>query len=505
MLLKGKTRLFALLLIALCLTACAAQTAPEPAPAAQSEETLVPAPEQPEAPQPESLAEVQPQVAYTPHAAYMFGQNGYFFPDRELTRAEAARVLVYVFDTPADAQVEFTDVAADSWFYPCVTAAENLLPGDEDGAFRPYDAVTLLEFATAICRGTGCRLPVGSAAEVLPDAAIRYAARFGWIDADADGEQSVTRAQAVQILNRALGRTPDRAAIDALDARVFLDVAPDHAAYYEIMEAALAHSFPESDDGAEVWSSDSISFVPLAPGLHMAGQNALYVLDDGSILTEPGLFTEGRLTYLVSEQGGQIYADEALHLVGDQVVFCKRDGTILKNARRYDYYFDESGAYTTGDASLDELVDAAVAACTTQDMTQEQKLRACYEYVRDFKYLGRNAALPRTVKTMPHENAVEYARKIFETGKGDCYNFAASFCFLARALGYEATAIVGACGYAWSYSAIAHGWVEIVMDGQTYLFDPQIENYNLRAGIDNETHSAYCVSYENAPGRYYKN
>ena len=153
--------------------------------------------QQPEAPQPESLAEVQPQVAYTPHAAYMFGQNGYFFPDRELTRAEAARVLVYVFDTPADAQVEFTDVAADSWFYPCVTAAENLLPGDEDGAFRPYDAVTLLEFAAAICRGTGCRLPVGSAAEVLPDAAIRYAARFGWIDADADGEQSVTRAQAV--------------------------------------------------------------------------------------------------------------------------------------------------------------------------------------------------------------------------------------------------------------------------------------------------------------------
>ena len=70
MLLKGKTRVVALLLIALCLTACAAQTAPEPAPAAQSEETLVPAPEQPEAPQPESLAEVQPQVAYTPHAAY---------------------------------------------------------------------------------------------------------------------------------------------------------------------------------------------------------------------------------------------------------------------------------------------------------------------------------------------------------------------------------------------------------------------------------------------------
>ena len=51
---------------------------------------------------------------------------------------------------------------------------------------------------------------------------------------------------------------------------------------------------------------------------------------------------------------------------------------------------------------------------------------------------------------------------------------------------------------------IAHGWVEIELDGETFLFDPQIENYNLRAGISNETHSAWQVTYESAPARYLK-
>ena len=490
---------------------CAVQTAPD---ALQQEPAAADAPAAAEAAadtaaveaaaQPEPIAATQPQPVYETHAAYMFGQNGYFFPERQLTRAETAQILVYVFDTADSHTAAFTDVPQDSWFYSCVMAAADLLPGEEDGTFRPYDAVTLAEFAAAICRGTGCRLPQGSAADVLPDAAVRYAALFGWTEKDADAQQNVTRAQAVQILNRALGRTPDTAAIDALTERVFLDVSPEQEAYYDIMEAALEHRFAASD-GAESWDGESIFFFPLAPGLHMAGGNALYLLDDGSILTEPGLFTVGRFTYLVSENDGQIYADNALHLVDDQVVFCTPGGTILKNARRYDYFFDENGAYTTGDAMLDAEVAEAIAACTTQDMTQEEKLRACYDYVRSFKYLGRNAALPRTVKTMPYENATAYARKIFETGKGDCYNFAASFCFLARALGYEATAIVGSCGYVWSSTAIAHGWVEIVMGAETYLFDPQIENYNLRAGISNATHGAYQVSYETAPGRYYKN
>ena len=231
---NGKSGFFALvlLLLALCLTACTEQTVPVPAPAAaQSGQDDAGSSEEPvQSLQPDPVAEVQLQLEYTLHPAYMFGQNGFFFPDRALTRAETAQVLVYVFDPAENVQADYTDVAEDSWFFPCVTAVAGLLPGDADGAFRPYDAITLSEFAAAICRGTGCRLPQGSAADVLPDAAVHYAALFGWIDGTASGDQNVTRARAVQILNRALGRTPDRTAIDALDERVFLDVSPGHEA-----------------------------------------------------------------------------------------------------------------------------------------------------------------------------------------------------------------------------------------------------------------------------------
>ena len=153
---------------------------------------------------------------------------------------------------------------------------------------------------------------------------------------------------------------------------------------------------------------------------------------------------------------------------------------------------------------LDEKLDGFIAACTTEDMTQEECLHACYEAVRALRYLGRNPAYGPEVKTIPYDKQLEFADKILSTGKGDCYNFAAVFCLLARKLGYLASPIVGECGYSWNWYPIAHGWVEIELDGETFLFDPQIENYNLRAGISNETHSAWQVTYESAPARYLK-
>ena len=145
-----------------------------------------------------------------------------------------------------------------------------------------------------------------------------------------------------------------------------------------------------------------------------------------------------------------------------------------------------------------------ISIFTPQDMTPEQMLRACYDYVRSYKYLGRNAAFGADVKTPPYEKLLEFAQEILSTGKGDCYNFAASFCLLSRRLGFEAACIIGECGYVWNWRPIAHGWVEITKDGQTLLYDPQIENYNIRAGISNDDYGAYGVRYETAHARYLK-
>ena len=92
------------MLLTFCFAGCAVQTAPNPAPdALQQKPAAADAPAAAEAAdtaaveadaQPEPIAAMQPQPVYETHAAYMFGQNGYFFPERQLTRAETAQILV---------------------------------------------------------------------------------------------------------------------------------------------------------------------------------------------------------------------------------------------------------------------------------------------------------------------------------------------------------------------------------------------------------------------------
>ena len=64
---------------------------------------------------------------------------------------------------------------------------------------------------------------------------------------------------------------------------------------------------------------------------------------------------------------------------------------------------------------------------------------------------------------------------MFSTGNGNCYSYAAAFCMLARAVGFDAYAMAGTA----DFMDNAHGWVEIELDGVGYLFDPEREMTNL--------------------------
>jgi len=493
--------LYAAVLLSLLLSGCGAEpVAPEteapPAAEVVVQEETPPVPEtSEEAPREEAALPEEPAVDidWQYHGAYMRGVDGFFFPDKELLRAEAAQLLVNLFGPAATSEV-FWDVAETDWFYACVHEAAGYLPGDQYHGFRPHEPVSPAEFAAAVAKAV---TPEGQT-PMTPEQAVEA----GWLEPAAAEQTTMSRAQAAAVVNRAMGRQPDQTVLDGLTSPVFLDVPVEHELYYQILEAAVDHVY-YTDTMPEHWNPKIMRGATLSEGVHRSIHEAYYVAADGQIILTPGLMQVGDKTYLIREDG-QVAAD-GLELLDGKVTYFGPDGVMLKDGAWGEYCFDADGFYTTGDETLDALVADTLAQCTTEDMTQEEKLRACYEHVRAYKYLGRNSALPASCKTIPMENAVEYANKIFETGKGDCYNFAAAFCFLARALGYEATAVAGNCGYVWSNVAITHGWVEIVMDGETWLFDPQIENYNIRAGISNETHSAYQVTYANAPGRYYKN
>ncbi len=430
------------------------------------------------------------------HEGYIQGKDGFFRPGHSCTRAEAAQIFNGLgFAAPGE--TDFSDVPPASWYAPAVSNLSSALRGYGDGTFRPAKTLTQAELLSVLCRLQGLTLRESRSGEPWYAPAAEAAEAAGWLDglSGFNPAAAASRAQVVSICNRAVGRDPDEAAIDKI-GQVFLDVAPGDFGYYDITEAALGHS----EDWSEYDAPPAFS-----PGLHRMGSAAYYVEPDGSIAKTPGLLTRDGETYLVADGSGRIFADGALHPLDGGPVFCTAEGPLLKNGSWHDFQFDADGRYTSGDAELDAYVEDILAAQTTADMTPEQKLYACHCAVRAYGYLGRNKVLPASVKTMPRENALAYAKKIYATGKGDCYNFAAAFYYLAKRLGYDATAVVGACGYSWNTRPIAHGWVEIPMDGTVYVFDPQIENYNVRHGISNERYGAFKVTYATAPARYIKN
>ena len=63
------------------------------------------------------------------------------------------------------------------------------------------------------------------------------------------------------------------------------------------------------------------------------------------------------------------------------------------------------------------------------------------------------------------------ALRILETGCGNCYCYAALLWYLTRWIGYESVIYNGTVGVRKS----PHSWVEITMDGKTYIFDAELE------------------------------
>ncbi len=439
-----------------------------------------------------------PPPDYASHMAYMHGFDSFFNPERPLTRAEAAILIYRLFGGDEDPSVYFYDVSEDSSVYHEIISVCDRFPGSQYAYFRPDDPITREELFTALCSAE--ELPEDLMNEEAPYTA--FARQNGWFE-PAETSDQVLRGEAAHIFNCVLGRSPDRSLLMQKSPIVFADVSPACPYYADIMEAAVAHEYPEGED-AEHWRVTD--FGALKSGIYIQNGAAYCLIDDGTLLTQPGIHDTQFGTVCVFDDSGLIRADDRPHLTPDGVIFCCSDGTVLKNAERNGYFFDENGCYSSGDSELDDFVQAVYDDCTTEKMTQEEKLRACYDYVRNFSYLGRNQPLDYTVKTMPYDLARGYALKIFKTGKGDCYNFTAAFLFLARGLGYDAEGIIGYCSYFWSRSAIAHGWVEITMDdGTVYLFDPQLENYNDRAGISNEYYGAYMTTYAASYATYYPN
>ena len=146
------------------------------------------------------------------------------------------------------------------------------------------------------------------------------------------------------------------------------------------------------------------------------------------------------------------------------------------------------------------------------------KAWACYEYMIDnITYSrGMEANAGAFSDSDPSSTPVEvlWATDLLNSGKGCCYNYSAAYMYILRALGYDAYLVSGNVPK-YGGGVTPHCWVYANIDGDKYIFDPDIDmNFYTRAvqnGQANPKKDQYfcvrmdTVSYFYKPEKYHTN
>ena len=223
---------------------------------------------------------IVPEIAdVESHSVYIYGYpDGTFGPERSMTRSEATAIFARLLAAKKGATIlpveytKFEDVGGKSWYSGYVRYLNScgVVFGSNDGLFRPEQAITRSEFVAMAVRffevyGDGNEEIMEEYAKFndvssgyWAAAYISNAAMRGWIKGYGDGSfrgnNEITRAEVVTIVNRLLDRTADAGFIarNIRSMNTFTDMSKKHWAYYEVMEAANPHIATYND--GEIWS-----------------------------------------------------------------------------------------------------------------------------------------------------------------------------------------------------------------------------------------------------------
>ena len=206
------------------------------------------------------------------HFAYLRGYpDGTIRPLEELTRAQAAvifdRLLKYgVREQYAGTACEYTDVADGTWYTEAVQtlSAMQVLRGYPDGSFRPNDTVRRSEFAAMCARFADVQTVTGKTSFTdisghWSEKEVTLCEENGWVRGRDDGgyhpDETMTRAEAVTVINRMLHRLPEQVSDLHEDMTVWTDNADENAWYYiAIQEASNGHDYVRGMGTDESWT-----------------------------------------------------------------------------------------------------------------------------------------------------------------------------------------------------------------------------------------------------------
>ena len=212
------------------------------------------------------------------HYAYVMGYpDGTVRPNGSITRAEVSAILFRLLsDKTRDEYFttvsSFTDVKAGAWYNNSIATLEKagvIVDTAKGGAFRPNEAITRAELAAMLAQFSDAKPVKGVkfsdvSAEHWAYEAIAIAAKMGWIEGYPDGtfrpDATITRAEMMTLVNRALDRVPSDED-HLLSKRVMLTF-PDCKSgdwfYIAVQEATNSHTYERAateKNGDEQWTA----------------------------------------------------------------------------------------------------------------------------------------------------------------------------------------------------------------------------------------------------------
>ena len=199
------------------------------------------------------------------HYAYIIGYpDGNVHPQGNITRAEVATIFFRLLRDPVRTQYwsqtnSYSDVAGDKWYNNAISTLSNMgiICGYPDGTFRPGAPITRAELtkiaASFFADPRVAREYDGRFSDVKGSEwyiaylmkAIEEALIYGYPDGTFGPNRPITRAETCAIVNRTLGRKPDK---DHLLPELVMITWPDNlrplAWYYAHMqEATNSHDY----------------------------------------------------------------------------------------------------------------------------------------------------------------------------------------------------------------------------------------------------------------------
>ncbi len=401
-----------------------------------------------------------PSVSYVMNKGLMTGMmDGNFAPSGMVNRAQFAVILYRMEGAPAvDAVSAYTDVPNDAFYTKAMLWAEQegLLSGVDATTMQPQAEITREQMVSVLYRyaqnkgfdtSKKADLSVyadGTQVSDFAKEAMAWAVGTGLISGE--GEQKLLRPQ------DATNRAVCAAMITHFCETYLPNTYPNIPIYATVETITIGAADPNTGD-FNITVSDmntTMEVVQVEAVLYCEGHPQDRVLrvmqkQDADTYTATDSVKNHKMQYGTYQVQVYVTLSNGIRiLAGTQSAQITGSEAQMRISKNINAVYDEVGT----------------------------DLYACYQWVaQNVSY----KKLPIPLEPPAGYTADQwYAIQAFEQRQGNCFCYAGAFYHLAKALGYDVRYVEGKVAMAAGGNG-PHGWVEITIDGATYICDPDMQ------------------------------